>query len=169
MGMNERVKKLSEEIRKLSPDEVNKRTDAARAYGQKLPASNGKTATIGYCWGGAASFRYATHQPELNAAVVYYGSAPRTGEGGKEADVEGLKKIKAPVLGLYGGADTGIPIEAIERMRSALKAAAKPSEIVVYPGAPHGFHADYRESYRPKAAQDAWKRMLEWFKEHGVG
>jgi carboxymethylenebutenolidase len=73
------------------------------------------------------------------------------------------------VLGLYGGADAGIPIDTIERMRKALQAAGSPSQIVVYPDAPHAFHADYRPSYRKEAAEDGWKRLLEWFKKYGVG
>ena len=77
-------------------------------------------------------------------------------------------ELKAPVLGLYGGADAGIPAESIEQMRAALQAAGSPSEIVVYPGAPHGFHADYRESYRAEPAQDGWKRLLAWFAKHGA-
>jgi carboxymethylenebutenolidase len=76
--------------------------------------------------------------------------------------------MKAPVLGLYGGEDAGIPNEGVERMRTALKAAGKPSEIHTYPGMPHGFHADYRPSYRKAAAADGWKRMLDWFGKHGV-
>ena len=76
--------------------------------------------------------------------------------------------LKAPVLGLYGGADTGIPTETVEKMKAALKDAKQPSEIVLYPDAPHGFHADYRPSFRAEAAKDGWKRLVEWFKKHGV-
>ena len=76
--------------------------------------------------------------------------------------------IDVPVLGLYGGADAGIPVAQIDVMRTALKAANKPCEIIVYPDTPHGFNADYRPSYRPQQARDGWKRMLAWFKDHGV-
>jgi carboxymethylenebutenolidase len=76
--------------------------------------------------------------------------------------------LKAPVLGLYGGADTGIPNETVEQMQKALQAAGKPSEIMLYPDTPHGFYADYRPSYRSEQAQDGWKRLLEWFKKYGV-
>ncbi|HLJ64996.1 MAG TPA: dienelactone hydrolase family protein, partial [Stellaceae bacterium] len=76
--------------------------------------------------------------------------------------------MNVPVLGLYGGADTGIPVESVEKFRDALKAQAKPCEIVIYPDAPHGFHADYRPSYREGAAADGWKRLQAWFKSHGV-
>jgi carboxymethylenebutenolidase len=76
--------------------------------------------------------------------------------------------LKAPVLGLYGGADSGIPTETVEQMRKALQAAGSPSQIVLYPDTPHGFHADYRPSYRQEQAQDGWKRLREWFKKYGV-
>ena len=76
--------------------------------------------------------------------------------------------LKAPVLGLYGGADEGIPLETIEQMKQALKAAGNSSEIIVYPDTPHGFHADYRPSYRREQAQDGWKRLQAWFRQHGV-
>jgi carboxymethylenebutenolidase len=79
-----------------------------------------------------------------------------------------VNRINAPVLGLYGGADPGIPIAQIDALRAALKAAGKPSEIIVYPDTPHGFNADYRPSYRPQQAKDGWKRMLAWFKQHEV-
>ena len=79
-----------------------------------------------------------------------------------------VDQINAPILGLYGGADMGIPVAQIEQMHAALKAAGKPSEIVIYPDTPHGFNADYRPSYKPEAAKDGWKRMQAWFKEHGV-
>jgi carboxymethylenebutenolidase len=82
--------------------------------------------------------------------------------------LEIVKDLKAPVLGLYGGADPGIPVPKIEEMRAKLKAAKKPSEIVIYPDTPHGFNADYRASYREKQAKDAWKKMLAWFRKHGV-
>jgi carboxymethylenebutenolidase len=79
-----------------------------------------------------------------------------------------VKDLKAPVLGLYGGADTGIPNDTVEQMRKALKDAGKTTEIVLYPDTPHGFYADYRPTYRKDKAEDAWKKMLDWFKKHGV-
>jgi carboxymethylenebutenolidase len=82
--------------------------------------------------------------------------------------IDVVDQLKAPVLGLYGGADQGIPVESLEKMRAALKAAGSPSEIVIYPNAPHGFHADYRDSYRKDAAEDGWKRLQAWFKKYGV-
>jgi carboxymethylenebutenolidase len=85
-----------------------------------------------------------------------------------KAPVEVAGELKAPVLGLYGEADQGIPVDTIEKMRAAIKAAGKTAEIIVYPEGPHGFHADYRPSYRKQMADDGWKRLLEWFKKYGA-
>jgi carboxymethylenebutenolidase len=123
----------------------------------------------GFCWGGRIVWLYAAQSIALGAGVAWYGrlEAPTDSLHPKNPiDVAG--ELKAPVLGLYGGADSGIPLDSIERMRAALKAAHSSSEIVVYPNAPHGFYADYRPSYQPEAAADGWRRMLEWFKRFGV-
>jgi carboxymethylenebutenolidase len=85
-----------------------------------------------------------------------------------ENPIDVVQRINPPILGLYGGADPGIPISQIDAMSAALKHARKPSEIVVYPHTPHGFNADYRPSYRPQQARDGWWRMLAWLKQHGV-
>ncbi len=123
----------------------------------------------GFCRGGRAIWLYAAHNPQLKAAVAWYGPLggnptdiqPRTA-----ADVVG--DLKAPVLGLYGGADTGIPVASVEKQRETAKAAGKTVEIVIFPDTPHGFHADYRPSYRKAQAEDGWARMLAWFKRYGV-
>lgn len=127
----------------------------------------------GFCWGGRIVWLYAAHQPKLKAAVAWYGSlVPRADrpptplQPKQPIDVAG--QLKAPVLGLYGEADQGIPVETVEKMRAALKAAGSPSEIILYPNAPHAFHADYRPSYRKEPAEDGWKRLLAWFKKYGV-
>ena len=160
-------KSVREEIRKLSPEEVNKRIDAARAYGLKLPAANGKVATIGFCWGGSASFRYATHQPELNAAVVYYGGAPRTGEGGKQPDTEALKRIEAPVLGLYGADDARVNA-TIDETKQILSDAKKNYTTHIYDGAGHGFlrQQSERDGANRKASEQAWAETLAFLKKH---
>ncbi|WDT80845.1 MAG: dienelactone hydrolase family protein [Candidatus Manganitrophus sp.] len=144
--------------------------DAAADWAGKSGKGDLKRLGItGFCWGGRIVWLYAAHSPQLKAGVAWYGRLV-----GQESDlqpqhpIDVAAKLKAPVLGLYGGADTGIPIETVERMRQALKAAGGGSEIVVYPDAPHAFHADYRPSYRKEAAQDGWKRMLEWFQRHGA-
>ncbi|MFC4161099.1 dienelactone hydrolase family protein [Chitinimonas lacunae] len=133
-------------------------------------ADTGRLAITGFCWGGRIVWLYAAHNPALKAGVAWYGRV--VGEPKPPINprhpVDVAAELKAPVLGLYGGADSGIPLEAVEKMREALKKAGKPSEIMVYPDMPHGFHADYRPSYRKEAAEDGWKRMLEWFKGHGA-
>ena len=128
-----------------------------------------KLGVTGFCWGGRTVWLYGAHNPNLKAGVAWYGIL--AGQASPELPkfpIDVVPELKAPVLGLYGGADQGIPMDVVERMKAALKAAGKPSEIVVYPDAPHGFNADYRPSYRKEAAEDGWKRMQAWFKEHGV-
>lgn len=124
---------------------------------------------IGYCRGGRTVWLYTAHNPNIKAAVAWYG--PLVGpvnELQPAWPINVADKIKAPVLGLYGGADTGIPLESVERMKAALAAAGSPSKIVVFPDAPHGFHADYRASYRAGPAQESWKMMQDWFRANGV-
>ncbi|MBI4445212.1 MAG: dienelactone hydrolase family protein [Acidobacteria bacterium] len=124
----------------------------------------------GFCWGGRIVWLYAAHNPRLKAGVAWYGrligdSTPLQ----PRHPVDLAATLKAPVLGLYGGADAGIPLETVERMRKAAADAGKKDvEIVVFPEAPHGFYADYRPSYRKDAAQEAWKRLHEWLKKHGA-
>ncbi len=121
------------------------------------PAAIGVT---GFCWGGSVAWRAAMVDPDVRAAVAWYGQLkPLIGRAAE---------LRAPVLGLYGGQDQGIPAADVEAMRAAVKAAGKPAEIVLYPDAPHGFHADYRDSYREAAAQDGWARLLKHFRANGV-
>jgi carboxymethylenebutenolidase len=169
------VSKLSgiDEIRpivaKVPDAQVMSDLDAAAAWAAANGGDPGKLAATGFCWGGRIVWLYAAHNPKLKAGVAWYGRV----EGKPEAlqpknPIDLVKDIKAPVLGLYGGADAGIPNDGVDRMRAALKEAGKPSEIHTYPDMPHGFHADYRPSYRKPAADDGWKRMLDWFKKNGV-
>lgn len=123
----------------------------------------------GFCWGGRVVWLYAAHNPKLTAGVAWYGrlsgpASPLT----PTHPLDLAEKITPPVLGLYGGADTGIPTADVEKMNAALKAAGKPSLIHLYDGAPHAFHADYRPSYRKDAAEDGWARLQGWFKTHGL-
>ena len=164
-----------EEIRKVVgrvPDaQVLADLDAAAAWAADHGGSADKLAVTGFCWGGRIVWLYAAHQPKLKAGAAWYGQlvARQPSELQPKAPLDLVRELKAPVLGLYGEADQGIPVETVERMRKAIKEAGKPGEIILYPAAPHGFHADYRPSYRKEAAEDAWKRMLAWFKQHGVG
>ena len=132
-------------------------------------ADTTKLGITGFCWGGRQVWLYAAHNPSLKAGVAWYGplESPKADIRPKNP-IDLVNQINAPILGLYGGKDMGIPAAQIEQMRAALKAAGKPSEIVIYPDAGHGFNADYRPSYNPQAAKDGWNRMQIWFKTHGV-
>lgn len=121
----------------------------------------------GFCWGGRIVWLYAAHSKQLKSGVAWYGRL----EGDKtelqpEHPLDVAGKLNAPVLGLYAGKDAGIPLAGVEKMRTALAASKVPAQIVVYPEAQHGFHADYRPSYKEDDAKDGWQRLLAWFKEH---
>jgi carboxymethylenebutenolidase len=143
---------------------------------QQSFADANTTGITGFCWGGSVVWMAAARFPRVKAGVAWYGrlAAPEAGGFGAEEgrpwpyDVAAL--VQAPVLGLYAGNDRGISQESIDNMRAALAAADNPtgSDIIVYPGAEHGFHADYRDSYNAEAAADGWSRCLAWFREHGV-
>lgn len=129
----------------------------------------GRVAITGFCRGGRTTWLYAAHNPKLKAGVAWYG--PVTGNRSDltpRNPIDMVADINVPVLGLYGGADQGIPNDTVDRKYAALKSMNKPSEIIIYEGMPHAFHADYRPTYRKETAEDAWRRMLEWFKKHGV-
>ena len=164
------VQEILETVVAKVPDaQVLADLDAAAAWAAKNGGHASKLAITGFCWGGRIVWLYAAHNPRLKAAVAWYGRLT----GDKDAlhpqqPLDLANTIKAPVLGLYGGADQGIPVEVVEMFQDDLKAAQNKSEIVVYPDAPHGFHADYRPSYRKDAAEDGWKKLQEWFKQHGM-
>lgn len=143
--------------------------DDARAWAVKSGwADNGKVGITGFCWGGRIVWLYAAHSPTLKAGVAWYGRlvGDKT-ENAPAHPVDLAGKITAPVLGLYGGQDAGIPVSTVEQMQQAL-GAASPSRFQVYPDAPHAFFADYRPSYREAAAKDGWERLLAWFRANGV-
>lgn len=176
------VSKLSDfnEIRKIVaqvPDaQVMSDLDATVEYAKKSGSGNSaKLGITGFCYGGRIVWLYAAHNPNLKAGVAWYGRLvppPKISELQPKHPTDVAAQLKAPVLGLYGAKDQGIPLDSIEKMREALKAAnnkaAKQSEIIVYPEADHGFHADYRPTYNKEAAQDGWRRLQEWFKKHGA-
>jgi carboxymethylenebutenolidase len=143
--------------------------DATAAWAASHGGDPARLAITGFCWGGRITWLYAAHSPKLKAAVAWYGRL--VGEHSAlmpKNPIDIATDIKAPVLGLYGGADQGIPVDTIEWMRDEVKHAKAEAELVVYPGAPHAFHADYRPSYREEPAKDGWARMLVWFKRHGM-
>lgn len=145
-------------IRGLTPAEVKTGLDAVRAYGIALPAANGKSATVGYCWGGSASFRYATEQPGLNAAVVYYGTSPETAT---------LAAVRAPVLGLYGADDARVNA-TIEPASAEMARLGKTYETAIYAGAGHGFlrAQSGREGANMKATEQAWPKTIAFLRQH---
>jgi len=162
---------ISTVVSKVPDEQVMNDLDAAAAWTKKSgKGDTSKLAVTGFCWGGRIVWLYAAHNPALKAGVAWYGRLVGTASDlTPKHPIDLVAELKAPVLGLYGGADSGIPNDTVERMQKALKDAGKPSEIVVYPDTPHGFHADYRPSYRQDKAGDGWKRMLAWLKDHGVG
>jgi carboxymethylenebutenolidase len=133
-------------------------------------AEANRLAITGFCWGGRVTWLYCAHNPRVKAGVAWYGrlvGQPNALMPKNPIDVAAT--LKVPVLGLYGAADQGIPVQSVDEMRAALARGTSGSELVVYPDTPHGFNADYRPSYRKEAAEDGWKRMLAWFKTHGAG
>jgi carboxymethylenebutenolidase len=164
------VAKLVAEIINKTPDaQVMGDLDAVVAWAKGQGADAGKLGITGFCWGGRTTWMYAAHNPAVTAAVAWYGPVARSYFPGDKSALDNVARIKAPVLGLYGAADGGIPNDTVEKMRDALKASGNTkSELVLYPDTPHAFHADYRPSYRKSQADDGWKRCLEWFKGHGV-
>jgi carboxymethylenebutenolidase len=157
-------------VAKVPEPEVASDLDATVAWaGTTGKADVAKLGITGFCWGGRQVWLYAAHNPKVKAAVAWYGPLQRPKSEMTPVDpIDVVPQLKVPVLGLYGGADGGIPMTQIQAMQDALKAAGSPSEIVVYPDTPHGFNADYRASYRPEQAKDGWKRLLAWFRDHGV-
>ena len=145
--------------------------DATVAWAKSQAGNTGKLAIIGFCRGGRTVWEYVAHSDNLKAAVAFYGSLvdpPTQASVWPKSPTQLAAEMKAPVLGLYGAADQGIPVDQVEAMKAALAAAKKPAEFKIYPGAPHGFHADYRPSYRKEAAEDGWAQMLAWLKQCGV-
>ncbi len=165
-------KLVTEVVSKVPDAQVMGDLDAAVKWAGANGGDTGKLGITGFCWGGRITWLYAAHNPQLKAAVAWYGRL--VGDASTlspKHPVDLVGALKAPVLGLYGGADQGIPLDTVERMKAALaqgSAAAKKSEFVVYPDAPHAFHADYRPSYRKEAGDDGWKRCVAWFKSNGV-
>ena len=168
------MSKVMEVVARVPDAQVMSDLDAAVEYARKSgKADAGKLGITGFCWGGRVVWLYAAHNPRLKAGVAWYGRlAPRPGAPPSELQptqpVDVAAALKAPVLGLYGGKDQGIPLESVEAMRKELAKSKSKSEIIVYPEAPHGFHADYRPSYRKETAEDGWARLLAWFKKHGA-
>jgi len=160
---------LQEIVAKVPDAQVMKDLDACAAWAALNGGDGERLAITGFCWGGRIVWLYAAHNPQLTAGVAWYGRIDNlSNEMTPKHPLDLAADIKVPVLGLYGGQDQGIPLEDVEAMRAALKAAGNPGEIVVYPDAPHAFHADHRPSYRKTEAEDGWRRMQDWLKRHGM-
>lgn len=170
------VLKLSnvDEIRKVVakvPDaQVLSDLDATVDWAVKSAKGNAdKLAITGFCWGGRITWLYSAHNPQVKAGVAWYGRlVGNATELTPQHPVDIASALSVPILGLYGGKDTGITLDTVEQMRDRLKSSSSKSDIIVYPNAPHAFFADYRPSYREKEAKDGWKRLQAWFKQHGV-
>ena len=142
---------------------------AAAWAGKSSKGDERKLAITGFCWGGRITWLYAAHNRDLKAGAAWYGRLKGEATALQpKYPLDVVVDIDAPVLGLYGGADAGIPNDTVDKMRAALTAANKPSTIHTYPDTPHAFHADYRPTFRKEQAEDGWKRATEWFKKNGV-
>ena len=159
-------------VSKVPDAQVMGDLDACEAWARTEGADAARLGITGFCWGGRITWLYAAHNPAVKAGVAWYGRLVgnvSATEPRHPVDLAG--DLKAPVLGLYGAADTGIPLDTVERMKAALAAgspAARASEFQIYPDAPHAFHADYRATYRKPAADDGWQRCMGWMRKHGV-
>jgi carboxymethylenebutenolidase len=143
--------------------------DATVAWAKQQGADTNRLGIMGFCRGGRTVWEYTSHNPNLKASVAFYGTLTDPPNPlWPKSPMQLVPEMKAPVLGLYGAEDQGIPVAQVKAMEAAMKAANKPAEFHIYPGAPHGFEADYRASYRKDAAEDAWKQMQAWFKKYKV-
>ena len=168
----ELAKLIDEVVTKVPDAQVMTDLDATVAWAAANGGNGSRVGVTGFCWGGRHVWLYAAHNPAVKAGVAWYGRL--VGDAtplNPRHPLDVAARLMAPVLGLYGGADTGIPLVTVAKMKSALAAgspAARASTFVVYPEAPHAFHADYRPSYRKEPAEDGWNRALAWLKRHGV-
>ena len=166
------AKLRSEVVNKVPDTQVMTDLDATTAWAKGQGADVSRLGITGFCWGGRITWLYAAHNPAVKAGVAWYGRLQGAVSALNPAQpIDRVGQLNGPVLGLYGGKDSGIPVESVNAMKIALaggSAAAKASQFVVYPDAPHAFHADYRPSYRKDAADDGWQRCLAWFKSQGV-
>jgi carboxymethylenebutenolidase len=150
-------------------DELFADLDATVAWAKSQGGNTDRLGIMGFCRGGRTVWRYSTHNANLKAGVAYYGSLADPPSAAMPTNaIASAAQVKEPVLGLYGAEDQGIPVDQVNQMKEALQKAGKTAEFKIYPGAPHGFHADYRPSYRKEAADDGWKQMTDWFKKYNV-
>lgn len=165
---------ISKVVSKVPDAQVMADLDATVAYAKKSGTGNAKKLAItGFCWGGRIVWLYAAHNKNVDAGAAWYGKLVESANAPKNPlqptmPIDIAEDLRVPVIGFYGGLDTGIPQDTVRRMREELKKGKSKSEIAVYPNAKHGFNADYRPSYNPEAATDAWAKMLDWFRKNGA-
>ena len=164
------IRQLQRDIFSKIPDtQAMSDLDSTVAWAKNNSGNTKKLSITGFCWGGRITWLYAAHNPNVDAGAAWYG---RLVSGDPKNPVQPTppldvaKDLKVPVLGLYGGLDQGIPLDTVQRMQDELKKGKSKSEIIVYPNAKHGFHADYREAYNKESSEDAWKKLLDWFKKN---
>ena len=164
---------ISKVVSKVPDAQVMSDLDATVAYAKKNKGNTKKLSITGFCWGGRIVWLYAAHNPNLDAGAAWYGRLVPTEQSPRfslqpKYPIDVAIDLRVPVLGLYGGLDTGIPLNTVQQMQDELKKGKSKSEIIVYPNAKHGFHADYRPDYNKEASEDAWKKMLDWFEKNGA-
>ena len=165
---------ITKVVSKVLDAQVMSDLDATVAYAKNSGSGNTKKLSItGFCWGGRIVWLYAAHNPQTDAGAAWYGRLVPTEQSPRfslqpKYPIDVAKDLRVPVLGLYGGLDTGIPLNTVRQMQDELKKGKSKSEIIVYPNAGHGFLADYREQYSKQSGEDAWAKMLAWFKMHGA-
>ncbi len=162
------MQELMPKVNSKSDAELFADLDSAVAWAKSQGGDANRLGIMGFCRGGRNVWHYSTHNPNLKAGVAFYGPLADKNDAAPKSSIELAPEVKQPVLGLYGEADTGISVDQVHQMEAALKANGKTAEFHTYPGAPHGFVADYRASYRKDAADDAWNRMVGWFKKYKV-
>ena len=161
---------LKNVVAKVPDAQVMGDLDACVAWAYRNTGDTARIGITGFCWGGRITWLYAAHNPAVKAGVAWYGRlVSQTDDLHPRNPVDVAADLRCPVLGLYGGADQGIPVGTVESMRAAIAEGSGKSEIILYPDAPHGFHADYRPSYRKDLAEDGWKKLVAWFRTHGAG
>jgi carboxymethylenebutenolidase len=163
------IEAIREVVAKVPDEEVLADLDATLAFAAQQGGAGGRVGVTGFCWGGRITWLYAAHQPKVKAAVAWYGRLVGDATARQPRfPVDVLGELKAPVLGLYGGEDQGIPLDTVQRVQTELERLGSKSKIHVYPDAPHAFYADYRPAYRKQPAEDGFRRLQSWFKDHGL-
>jgi carboxymethylenebutenolidase len=162
------IKDLFPYVNAKTDTELFSDLDATVAWAKSQNGDGNRLGIMGFCRGGRTVWHYSSHNPDLKAGVAFYGTLVDTSPAAPKNSIDLAPEVKEPVLGLYGADDAGIKLDQVAQMEEALKAANKTFEFIVYSGAPHGFHADYRPSYRKDAAENGWNQLIGWFKKYGV-